>query len=284
MSTNWDNPSEMLTRAQAARAQGDTTMAYQFYARASELNPQQVSAWQGRAETAASTDEALVSYAYASALDNNNDVLARTLDAALDQRVQSCTKSDVPLLVALGQEFAQVGMGTRARTLLARASELDPSSTDALVWLAGIAQDSQSQLDYLNRALATNPRDPRARAGLLAVSLPASTVTAAPGAEAASVPLDSLTARPASSQPDAPPSSAEEGATMERLRKLRAQTPADSTSKPTAKKALPPPTDDMTVLRETAASNQTRMRNLMFLLLGVVAVLVILGIILLQLQ
>lgn len=277
MSTNWDNPSEMLTRAQAAHAQGDTTMAYQFYARASELNPQQVSAWQGRAETATSPDEALVSYAYASALDNDDDVLERTLDAALDQRVQSSAKSDVPLLVALGQEFAQVGMGTRARSLLERASELDPSSTDALVWLAGTAPDSQSQLDYLNRALATNPRDPRARAGLLAVTLPPPTAPTAPEAKTESVPLDALTARPSSSPADTT-------ASMERLRQMRAQVSADSTSQTTAKKVLPQPTDDMTGLRETAASNQTRMRNLLFLLLGVVAVLVILGIILLQLQ
>src|SRR5436305_1791757 len=162
----------MLSRAQTAHMQGDRELSYQLYARASEINPQDAQAWQGRAETANSTDEALVSYAYAAALDTQNQPLARTLDAAVAQRVQDAKKTDVPLLVALGQEFAEVGLTGRARTVLERASELDTSSTDAFVWLAAVAPDDQKQLEYLNRALATNPRDPRARAGLLSAKLP----------------------------------------------------------------------------------------------------------------
>lgn len=283
MSTNWDNPNEMLTKAQTARAQGDTDMAYQFYARASELNPQQASAWQGRAETATSSDEALVSYAYASALDNSNSVLARTLDAALDQRVHSSGKADVPLLVALGQEFAQVGLAPHARTLLERAVELDPTSTDALVWLAGTAPDEQSQLDYLNRALESNPRDPRARAGYLTVKLPPPAAPVQTSAQTSAMPLDTLTARRAAAAAT-PQSTGTEAATMERLRQLRSQVPADSAAKTSVKQPLPPPDDNMDALRATAAGNQTRMRNIMLILLGVVALLVILGVILLQIQ
>lgn len=281
MSTNWDDPTEMLARAQTARAQGDTEMAYQFYARASELGPQQVIAWQGRAETAVSADEALVSYAYAAALDKNNQALGRTLDAALDQRVQSAVKGDAPLLVALGQEFAQVGLDSRAHTLLERAVELDSSSTDALVWLAGTAAQEQARLDYLNRALATNPRDARARAGLLTVNLPAVAEDVNTAQHATFVPLDSLTTRPALAQPlnNAQPS-AEETAAMERLRKLRAQVPDQSA----AKNAPPPQTADLNELHAAAATNQTGMRKLMFILLAVVVVLFILGIVLVLLQ
>lgn len=168
----WDNPGEMLSRAQAARAQGDRELAYQMFARASELNPQDAIAWQGRAETATSSDEALVSYAYATALDGNNQALGRTLDAAVAARVAGSDKEDLGLLLALGQELAEVGLTERARSLFERATEVDPASTDAWVWLAGVTGDNNSQIDYLNRALATNPRDSRARAGLLAVKPP----------------------------------------------------------------------------------------------------------------
>ncbi len=60
MSNNWDDPAEMLSRAQAARTQGDRALAYQLDARASELTPQDAQAWQGRAETATSTETPLV--------------------------------------------------------------------------------------------------------------------------------------------------------------------------------------------------------------------------------
>ena len=56
----WDNPQEMLARAETANAQGDRELAYQMYARASEINPQDPTAWRGRAETATNQDEALV--------------------------------------------------------------------------------------------------------------------------------------------------------------------------------------------------------------------------------
>jgi tetratricopeptide (TPR) repeat protein len=273
VSSNWDDPSEMLSRAQAARAQGDRDLAYQLYARASEINPQDVNAWQGRAETATSSDEALVSYAYAAALDTENQPLARTLDAALAQRVHDAGKSDVPLLVALGQEFAEVGLTERAQSLLERASELDTSSTDALVWLAGTATDDQKQLDYLNRALATNPRDPRARAGLLSVKLPPPPSATPPPSRS-----ERLAALSASSNAPAPPiaDTAAETATMERLRKLRASVPP---AEPQRAAASP-----VEGFRAAAPSTDTRMRNILILLVVVVVLLALAGFVLLQLQ
>src|SRR4029079_5342520 len=147
-------------------------LAYQMFARASELNPQDAIAWQGRAETATSSDEALVSYAYATALDGNNQALGRTLDAAVAARVAGSDKDDLGLLLALGQELAAVGLTQRAPALFPRANacapplfqratEVDPASTDAWVWLAGVTNDNTAQSDYLTRALASNPRDSR---------------------------------------------------------------------------------------------------------------------------
>lgn len=266
MSSNWDDPAEMMTRARAARGQGDRALAYQLYARASELSPQDATAWQGRAETASSADEALVSYAYASALDTQNQSLGRTLDAAVAQRIQQADKNDVPLLVALGQELAEVGLPEQARSLLERAAELDPSSTDALVWLAGVAPDDQKQLDYLNQALATNARDPRARAGMLSVKLPSPAQPSLPIAER----FASLGSAPASD-------TVTETATMERLRKLRATVPPSDSKPP----VTPPPLEEF---RNLVPDSDTRLRNFLVLLLVLVVLLGIVGLVLLQLR
>lgn len=279
MSADWDNPAEMLARAHIARMQGDRDLAYQMYARASELNPQDADAWQGRADTAASSDEALVSYGYASALDTNNQPLARTLDAAVAKRIEDATKGDVPLLVALGQEFAEVGLTDRARPLLERAAELDMSSTDAFVWLAAVAPDDQKQLDYLNRALATNPRDPRARAGLLAVKLPAP--ASVPPTPSRSERLAALSAAAHAGSPSAASETSvptpSEAATMERLRKLRANVPpADATRAPASS-----PADSF---RNMKPSGDTRLRNILIGLFVLVLLLAIAGFVLMQMQ
>lgn len=266
MSSHWDDPAEMLTRAQVARGQGDRDLAYQLYARASELSPQDPTAWQGRAETATSTDEALVSYAYASALNTENKPLGRTLDAVLAQRIQDATRNDAPLLVALGQELAEVGLTERARALLERAAELDTSSTDALVWLAGVAPDDQAQLDYLNRALETNPRDPRARAGVLSAQLPPSPSSPVSVGER----FSGLSAAPAADRPT-------ESATIERLRKLRETVPpADSKRVP-----APSPRDEF---QKLAPGTDTRLRNFLVILLVLVALLAVIGSVLMQLR
>ena len=166
----WDNPAEMLLRAHNARAQGDKELAYQLFARASEINPQDAQAWRGRAETAPSADEALVSYAYASALEPQDALLAKNLEQSLEQRMTTLAQGDVPMLVALGRELAEVGLMDRAHSIFVRAAKLDPYSTDALVWSAGTTKDTTTQVEYLNRALAVSPNDPRVRAGLFAVT------------------------------------------------------------------------------------------------------------------
>ena len=276
MSSNWDNPAEMLARAQAARSQGDQALAYQMYARASEINPQEANAWQGRAETAASADEALISYAYAAALDSTNQPLARTLDAALAQRVQDANKSDAPLLVAIGQELAEVGLTERARLVFERAAELDSSSTDALVWLAGVASDDQTQLDYLNRALATNPRDPRVRAGILSVKLPPPPASPPPPARSERF-AALVNPAPSAATTPAPSESTSESATMERLRKLRANVPPAQTERV-------PVSPEQDLRAAAVPPNDNRMRNVFILLLALVLLLAVAGFLLMQMQ
>ncbi|MBI4674804.1 MAG: hypothetical protein HY741_24425 [Chloroflexi bacterium] len=279
----WDNPAEMLARAQAARAQGDRDLAYQLYARASELNPQDAHAWQGRAETATNSDEALVSYAYAAALTPEDQPLARTLDASIAHRITDSAKGDVPLLLALGQELAEVGLTERAGPFFQRAADLDRSSTDALVWLAGLEQDKEKQTDYLNRALATNPRDARARAGLLAVRPPSSPPPAAvqtssasrlaASTAASSVIANASTAERAQNQAAAANASSQLEPSMERLRRLRASMPTEPPSRP-----APAPVAQM---QASAPTNDKWLRIVLLVLLGLVVVFAFAGIFLL---
>jgi len=264
----WDNPTEMLARAQAARVQGERELAYQLYARASELNPQDAQAWQGRADTATNADEALVSYAYAAALNPSDQSLERTLDAFVGQRVTNSEKGDVPLLVAVGQELAEVGLAGRAEPLLERAVELDHSSTDALVWLAGLEADKEKQIEYLNRALATNPRDARARAGLLLVKPPTAPPPSTPPAHAS-------TATPAQEQ-SAVSASTQAESSMERLRRSRAATPVEPQASPS------PAT--VPHMETPAQRGEKMMRIILLALLALVVVFALAGILLLLRQ
>lgn len=269
----WDNPQEMLTRAQAARALGDRTLAYQMYARASEINPQDAIAWRGRAETCANQDEALVSYAYASALAPTDETLEHTLESSVEKRLSTTVPDDVPLLVEMGQELAEVGLADQAERFFQRAVDLDGNCTDALVWLAGVEQDRDRQIEYLNRALATNPRDSRARAGLLALKPLASPTSGTPDMETmGATTADATTLR---TEELVAASQAQAQSSMERLRKLREANPPDRTAPhpAPAHTPLPPPA-------AAPAPNNT-MRYLLLGLLGLVVVLMFAGIFLL---
>jgi len=235
----WDNPEEMLTRAQTARAQGDTELAYQMYARASEINPQKPTAWRGRAETCVNQDEALVSYAYAHALAPTDTSLERTLDASIAQRLSASSQSDAPLLVAIGQELAEVGLAAQAEQFFQRAATWDESLTDAWVWLAGLETNSDKQTEYLQRALAANPRDSRARAGLLALKPPPAPTPPSAAPASAAAPSNINSAR---SETLAAASQAQAESSMERLRKLReTNSPAPSASPPAPHAPAPAP-------------------------------------------
>lgn len=182
---SWDNPIEVLTRAREAQKLGNSEMAYQLFVRSSELAPNNVAGWRGRAETGTHPDEALISWGYAAALAPNDAQLGQELDMSVNQRVESSASRDVPTLLALGQELARVGLTSDARTLLHRAAELDRSSSDSWVWLAATEEDPKLAETDLQQVLACNPQDPRALAGLEALGATAKHVKVEPTARAA---------------------------------------------------------------------------------------------------
>lgn len=61
-----------------------------------------------------------------------------------------------------GIRAAQAGDRVRARTFLLRASELDPTSESAWLWLASISEYPEELLIFLNNVLEINPRNARA--------------------------------------------------------------------------------------------------------------------------
>lgn len=76
-----------------------------------------------------------------------------------DQRVESIFRS--------AQAAAKDGQRARARRLLWTALQLEPERADLWMWLAGVASSPRVSLAYLTRALALEPHNSRARAGLL---------------------------------------------------------------------------------------------------------------------
>src|SRR5512142_807716 len=107
-----------------AQQSGNTELAYSFFARATELDPNSGEAWYGRAGTAGDPDDALVSLGYATALQPDNPELPPQLDFYAQMRASVVGPSDAPTLVMVGQKLAEVGLTSQAEFLFRRAKEL----------------------------------------------------------------------------------------------------------------------------------------------------------------
>lgn len=158
-----------LQRASEARQSGDKQAAYEFYARASELNPNAAEAWLGRAQTSPLADDALVSSAYAVALTPGDEALAEELEKRVQAWVGKSRPNDAPSLIAVGEKLAEVGLLHAAHLLFWRATELDDTQEEGLVWLAATTGDMKEAASALKQASALNPKDPRIQDGLDAV-------------------------------------------------------------------------------------------------------------------
>src|SRR3990172_9017659 len=69
-------------------------------------------------------------------------------------------------LLRRGMADARAGKRDYARRAFEQALALDPECSEAMLWLAAVAPDGETSLQYLARALEINPRDPRAHAGI----------------------------------------------------------------------------------------------------------------------
>ena len=83
-----------------------------------------------------------------------NDVVA---DAAVNERTIEANNA-----LREGVKAAQAGDRAKARAALLRASELDPRSESAWLWLASISEYPEELVVFLNNVLEINPRNARA--------------------------------------------------------------------------------------------------------------------------
>jgi tetratricopeptide (TPR) repeat protein len=167
----WNDAGSVLEQAVEAQSSGDPELAYTFYARASELNPNGTQAWRGRAATTTLQEDALVSCAYAAALTPNDQALAGELGERVRASAMSAEPNSAASLVTIAQKLSEVGLIEEAHLLLRRANELDDTLEEGFVWTAATTDDLNEAATALKRALALNPRDARARAGFSTVML-----------------------------------------------------------------------------------------------------------------
>ncbi len=167
METNpWDDFQSVIQRAQNAQQKGDNELAYEFFARASELNPDAAEGWRGRAATATIPDDALVSIGYAVALQPEDAAQKQTLEQLIEIRNASATPEDAPALIVMGEKLAEVGLTRQAQTLLRRAVELDDHQEEGLIWFAATTEDPTDATRALKQVLDRNPQHAVAQAGL----------------------------------------------------------------------------------------------------------------------
>jgi tetratricopeptide (TPR) repeat protein len=156
----------LLRKAERARLENETSRAHLIYARAVAMNPNDPRGWIGLATTAPNLDEAIISWAYALALNPADNATRIELNARLERRIERSGPPDAAVLVALGRLLAEVGQRRGALLLLARATELDPKNEEAWIWRAGVTEDNDETIACLTQVLKLNPVNPQAHAGL----------------------------------------------------------------------------------------------------------------------
>jgi twitching motility two-component system response regulator PilG len=83
-------------------------------------------------------------------------------DEHLDRSRGEVDSAEVKSALNQGIKAAQAGNRTQARTSLMRATELDPRSESAWLWLASISEYPEELLGFLNHVLEINPENQRA--------------------------------------------------------------------------------------------------------------------------
>lgn len=156
----------VLERAAQARAENDNASAFAYYARATELDPNQVEAWAGRAATSSHLDDALLSWTYACALAPDNSTFTAALNERVEEKIATTTIEQRASLLSLGRAMAEVGQKSPAYGLVKRATELDDKDSEAWLWRAGLTIDGKESIACLKRVLALDPGNARAQAGL----------------------------------------------------------------------------------------------------------------------
>jgi tetratricopeptide (TPR) repeat protein len=165
MANPWEDVAIVLGHAEQARAANNLIRACAFFTRATELEPGNANAWMGRAATTSDQDDAILCWGHALALEPEDSNAQETLAARVDEKLDS--RGPTPTaLIGLGKALAELGQKPQAYRLIERATAVDPANEEAWIWRAGLTEDGQETISALSHALALNPENAQARAGL----------------------------------------------------------------------------------------------------------------------
>jgi tetratricopeptide (TPR) repeat protein len=145
------NPLKLLRDAIAAAKIGDKPLARGLLRRAIQLNPRSEVAWLWLAGLVESAAEAVACFEHVLAINPTNDHALQAIESA---RLQA------------GIAAARAGDKAQARQFLRAAIDHNTACELGWLWLAGVAETSEEALQHLERVLALNPKNERARKGI----------------------------------------------------------------------------------------------------------------------
>jgi serine/threonine protein kinase len=145
------NPLKLLRDAIAAAKAGDKPGARSLLQRAVQLNPRSEVAWLWLAGLVETPAEAVACFEHVLAINPASDPALQAIAAA---RLQA------------GIAAAQQGDKEQARYYLTAVVQHNPASELGWLWMAGVAETSDEALCHLERVLALNPNNERARSGV----------------------------------------------------------------------------------------------------------------------
>lgn len=163
---SWDDLNSILAQAERARADQDEMRAHTLYVRATQLDPNNATAWAGRAAMSFDPDDSIVAGGYALALAPQDEPARSVLAQRIQERIAASGMSDADDLIALGRDLVQAGQKSFAHQLFVRATDLAANNSTAWVWRAGSTDSTDEAVSCLHRALALDPDNKKAEAGL----------------------------------------------------------------------------------------------------------------------
>ncbi len=140
----------LLREALASARSGDTARSHKLFRQVTALDPSNEAAWLWFANTASDPAESVRGLRAALQLNPNNAAAAGALPQAL---------------LRAGVAAAKAKDRARAAQLLADATALDPRNEAAWLWRAGVCDEPETALEYLERVLKINPNNVQAREG-----------------------------------------------------------------------------------------------------------------------
>ena len=150
---------EMIKEPLKVPAETAPRADYATFYRTTELEPQSIEAWIGRAGTAPSGDEAIRSLAKAIKLDPSKTEIRPDLEKKLEGHLLKSTSSGLSELLGLGHYLSEEGFPLYAENVYRRVTELDPNNEEAWLGRARSTDNPAERTAFIQRCLEINPNN-----------------------------------------------------------------------------------------------------------------------------